>query len=233
MKFILVISTAILSLAACSMRGGSGNIVTEQRQTAAFTGVKASGGFEVEIVPSGSLKLTIEADDNVIGDIVTKTEGDVLHIKMRSGLNWNNFHAKIYISAPGINLLETSGGAEAKVNGTLKSDEHVKLQASSGSSIKANIDAPSAAAGVSSGGDIEVSGRTQSFEANASSGSEVDAEKLLTETTVAQASSGGSISVHASVRLNGQASSGGTIRYRGNPQVSKQESSGGSISKED
>ena len=108
MKFILVFITTILSLAACTFRSGSGNIVTEQRQTAAFTGVKASGDFEVEIVPADNLKLTVEADDNVIGDIITKTEDNMLQIKLRSGLNWNNFHAKIYISAPGIRLIAVS-----------------------------------------------------------------------------------------------------------------------------
>ena len=66
-----------------------------------------------------------------------------------------------------------------------------------------------------------------------SSGSEIDANKLLSNDINAKASSGSSIDVHPLVSLTAKASSGANIDYEGNPKiVHKTATSGGSIDRE-
>ena len=67
----------------------------------------------------------------------------------------------------------------------------------------------------------------------ASSGSEINATKLLANEITADVSSGASINIHPIVSLTGQASSGGEIRYHIQPKtIQKKTSSGGSIRQE-
>lgn len=57
---------AILLFSACRYKSGSGNIVTEVRETGSFTGIRVSGGFEVELRHAGNEEVIVEADDNII-----------------------------------------------------------------------------------------------------------------------------------------------------------------------
>lgn len=232
MKFLLFSFALAVTFASCSYRSGSGNIVTQQRTLNEVKAIEAGGPFDVEIVPGSPAKLVVEADDNVIDDIETSSSNGTLRIRMRNAVSYNNIHAKIYLTAPAIRSISSSASAEVDVNGILKSNDKITLKASSGSDIDARVDAPEAEANASSGGEIHVKGRTRILDAQASSGSSINAEDLLTEETKAQTSSGASVHVHASLKLNAQASSGGSVNYRGNPTVSKQESSGGSVSKD-
>jgi hypothetical protein len=62
---------AILLFSACRYKSGSGNIVTEVRETGSFTGIRVSGGFEVELRHAGNEEVIVEADDNIIKYINT------------------------------------------------------------------------------------------------------------------------------------------------------------------
>ena len=231
MKNILLIILMIGALASCRFTSGSGDIVTSNRNIEDFRSVSAGGGFDVEIRTGSNYKVMVEADDNLIEDIETTVEGGQLKIRMKKNLNVRNAHLKIFVTAPSITNIESSASADIVVAGNLQADETIRFKASSGSSIKASIDAPAAEADASSGAQIDIDGRTRNLDVQASSGADVDADKLLSENTTAQTSSGGTADVHASVTLHAKASSGGTVNYRGVATVVKKENSGGSINK--
>lgn len=231
MKNILALIVLMSLLSSCRFTSGSGDIVTSNRNTSDFKSVSAGGGFDVEIRTGSNYKVMVEADDNLIDDIETTVEGGQLKIRMRKNLNVRNAHLKIFVTAPSITSIQSSASADIVVAGNLRADETIRFKASSGSSIKASIDAPATEADASSGAQIDIDGRTRNFDVQASSGADVDADKLLSENTTAQSSSGGTADVHASVTLHARASSGGTVNYRGAATVVKKENSGGSINK--
>lgn len=229
MKNLALIIAVICIASACRFKSGSGNIITQERSTGNFTGVSAGGGFEVTIRKGNETKVVVEADDNIINDIKTTVNNGQLRISLTDGFNFNDVHMKVFITAPEINKIHSSASAEIEVTDQLNSDEKIELDASSGSNIKASLNAPAAEAEASSGAEITVTGRTKNFTAKATSGASVNASGLLSENTMADASSGGKAEVHASVDLNAKASSGGSVEYRGAAKVSKDESSGGSV----
>jgi hypothetical protein len=231
MKKTLLVGLLGLSMASCRFTSGSGDIVTSTRNTGSFSGVSAGGGFEVEIRTGSPHKVVVEADDNLLEDVETSVEGGRLRIRMKKGVNARHAHLKVFITAPSITNLQSSASADINVIGTLSSDKTIVVNASSGSSIKADLDAPAVEADASSGSQIDLTGRTRSFDGQSSSGASIDAEELLSENTRAETSSGASLHVHASVELNAKASSGGTVKYRGPASVVKKESSGGNIEK--
>lgn len=227
---ILFLLFTISYITSCRYKTGSGNIISEKRNISSFTGVNISGGFDVEIRKGEITEVKIEADDNIIKDIETRVEGDELKINYEKNTNLRDVHMKIFITAAEINHIKASASADIVVKNQLTSTRKISIQSSSGSTINAAIDAPEVMANCSSGADIVLSGRTKTFTADVSSGASIKASGLMSESTIAEASSGASANVHASVNLKASASSGGNIHYKGGGAVSKNESSGGSVS---
>jgi hypothetical protein len=233
MKKILLILWVVFFVTACGYKSGSGVIVSETRNLGSFTAVNVGGGFEVEIKLGNNPKLLVEADDNIINDIETRVDNNQLKISMRDGISYNNVHMKIFITAPLINKISSAASADVKVKDELTADDKIIIRASSGSSIIARLNAPAADVDASSGAEIDLAGRTKNLEVQASSGASIDADELLSENTNAQTSSGATVKVHASVKLDAKASSGGSVSYRGAATAVAKESSGGVIDKKD
>lgn len=231
MKNILLVVLSICLLQSCEVKTGSGNIERQDRKLNEFHSVHVGGSFDVVIRHGNNYKVTIEADDNILEDIETDISGGRLKIEYRDNVNISNADVKIYVETPELTSVNASASADVKVEGVLSSGKTLKFHASSSASVEAEVDAPAVEADASSSGKITLKGHTKDLDTQASSAGEIEADELLSENTKAQASSGASINVHASLKLNGQASSGGSINYRGDPTVSRQESSGGSISK--
>lgn len=231
-RIILLILVFGTLLPACRFKSGSGNIISETRSLPAFTGIAVSSGIEVELKSGTSASVIVEADDNVIESIETTVNNGQLTIRARS-MNFNNVHMKVLISAAGITRLKASGGAEIQVKDKLVSDTKIDCQASGGASIEGYLDAPELSIDASGGADITLAGRTRDLVVEASGGASINAEKILSEQTKANVSSGASAHVHSSVSLDAHASSGGELYYRGGGTLIKSESSGGTVERDE
>jgi Putative auto-transporter adhesin, head GIN domain len=221
----------IVSLFSCQYKSGSGDIVTETRKLKDFKKLNVSGGFEVEVKKGNAFNVSVEADDNIIGDIETIVENDQLKIFLENGFNYRDIHMKIFITAPFLEKINSAASADIKLDDEMDSDNAISLNASSGSSIKGAVIAPDISVDASSGAEVNVTGRTKNLDVQVSSGATVNAADLLSENTTAKTSSGATAKVHASVKLDAKASSGGSINYRGEANAVVKENSGGSITK--
>jgi len=231
MKQLLVFILAGLLLSSCHRITGSGNIISEKRNTGGFTGIKTSAGIDVELKMGDATEVILEADDNILKYIETDVRDGILRIRFEDGLSLSSTHVKAYVTAPRITSLRASSGASIIVQDGLKLNEKLSLSVSSSGKIVADVDAPEIKATASSGATIELSGRTREYNADASSGASIKSGGLLSERTIAEASSGADVTVHASINLEARASSGADIRYRGGANVQKTVSSGGSVLK--
>jgi len=232
-KSILVCS-AFMLLVSCQFNGikGSGNVTTENRPIAEdFTSIKVEKGLDVVLEQSNSKSITVIADDNVHKHIKTSIENGVLTITsdVTSYLNVNS--KKIVVSTPIIENIKVSSGASLNSKNTIKSNK-IAIKASSGATINIEVESENALCEVSSGSDMKISGKAIALETAASSGSSLDAEKLVSNQIIASASSGSNIDVYPLVSLKAVASSGGLISYHNVPKnLNKKSSSAGSIEK--
>jgi hypothetical protein len=226
-----IISFAIVCFfTACTIKTGSGNIQVENRNTDMFTSIDIGGDLDVEIKKGANSAVSVEADDNLIDDVVTTASNGQLKVHLKSGVSYRDLHIKLIITTPmQVEKISSSASARVMANDLVKWGDKIYLSASSGSSIKATVDAPNIEGEASSGADLELNGRTRVLKLEASSGATLKAMGLLSENTVVNVSSGANATVHASVMLDAKASSGATVSYKGNPSVSKKESSGGSV----
>jgi len=232
MKNLLILAAIIFSVSSCTHIEGSGNIVTEKRQTGDFKGISVGGSFEVEL-KTGPTSVEVEADDNLIKLIETRVSGDILKIEMKEHFSINNGHYKVYITAPEIRTIKCSGAANVKALDVLKSNSKISIDASGAGNVKAEIDAPEVETEASGAGDIELSGRTREYNAKASGSGNIKSSKLLSENTEAEARGAGSVHVHSSVSLQANASGAGSVYYRGGGSVKQSVSGAGSVKSEE
>ena len=223
---------AIFAFCSCHHESGSGNIITEKRQTGNFTGISASAGIEVEL-KEGATAVSVEADDNLMRFVKTTVEGNTLKIYIGENVSLNDTHIKVMVSAKGIKMLEASSAAEINAKDVLTGVDKITIEGSSAGKVEAEVDAPSVNIESNSAADVHVKGKTKTLDASCSSSGKIDANDLLSENTKVEASSGAEADVHSSVSLNADASSGANINYRGGGNVVKNTSSGGSIDKKD
>jgi len=239
-KFVITAAIALL-FASCdnvNFSGGpsvkgDGNVVTENRNVNnEFTSVEASRALEVEIEQSNQKSITVVADKNLQNHISTQIENGVL--KITTDVNIKDAESKkVIVKMPRIEALQASSAARILVKNTIRTND-LSLSSSSASAIEASFEGESLSAETSSAGNIKISGKALKFEANSSSGSILDAEKLLANDITADASSGSGIDIHPLANLEAGASSGGRITYHNKPKnnIVKKSSSGGSINEE-
>lgn len=226
LSFILLAFT----FCGCVEHTGSGKLVQKNIEGETFNEIDISGPYEVDIIEGNTCSVVIESDDNIIGLTDVYVNGNTLMAKIKEG-TLNNAHLKLMITLPELHSIK--GSASAAIHADLfTSKEKLEISLSSSASLKGNIDVPETVLKASSGSTIKLDGKTRTLKVNASSSGEVDAIRLLSETTTVNASSGASVAVYASVGLKADASSGADIVYSGNGVVDKNTSSGGSVEKQ-
>jgi hypothetical protein len=229
MKQLLFCCLVLAVFSSCDQRTGSGNIVTEKRQTGNFTGIKVGGAFEVEMKSGPVTEVVVESDDNIIQYIETKVSGDVLEIKTNHSMGFSNAHYKVFITAPEINSLDISGAANVKAKDQLKSSRKISFETSGAAEVVASVDAPEVEVDISGAGNIELSGRTRNYKAKITGSGDLKSGDLQSENTDVDVSGAGSANVHASVSLKADASGAGNISYKGGATVQQKTSGAGTI----
>ncbi len=189
----------------------AGTAFAEPRDHSGFTRVAASAGTDVTVTvgPGFSVDVTGPGADRV----VTRVSGETLVVERRSGWSWGTQRADVRVTMPRVEGLAASSGADLVVSGVNGGD--IELDSSSGA-------------------DLRVSGRCESFRADASSGADIHAQDLRCVNGSVDVSSGADARVFASGRLNVDASSGGGVVAYGDPGIGDIDlSSGGSLRRAD
>lgn len=233
MKHFFILLCTVFTLVSCDQTTGSGNIVTETRNTGSFDAISVGGSFDVEVKMGDAMSVVVEADDNIMKYIETKVSGNTLKISTEGLHSFSDVHMKVYVTVPVLTAVSASASAEVVGENILTNADKLVFKASSSASIKAEVNAPDIVTDANSSASITLRGKTKNHKTEASSSAEINAFELLTENTTANVSSSANIEVHASVSLNAHASSSGSVEYKGAATVTKSENSSGTVSKKE
>ena len=233
MKHFFILLCTVFTLVSCDQTTGSGNIVTETRNTGSFDAISVGGSFDVEVKMGDATSVIVEADDNIMKYIETKVSGNTLKISTEGLHSFSDVHMKVYVTVPVLTAVSASASAEVVGENILTNADKLVFKASSSASIKAEVNAPDIVTDANSSASITLRGKTKNHKTEASSSAEINAFELLTENTTANVSSSANIEVHASVSLNAHASSSGSVEYKGAATVTKSENSSGTVSKKE
>ncbi|MDQ2720183.1 MAG: DUF2807 domain-containing protein [Bacteroidota bacterium] len=226
MKNFITLLSASLIFISCNEISGNGNVQTEKRNISKIHGIHMSGSIDVEIKSSEDYSLSVEDDANLIPYIVTDVEDGILNIHYKENYNLDNNHAKVYVSAPSLDKIITSGSGDIKGNGTIKNSSKIDFDLSGSGDVEAQVDAPSIKVTGSGSGNIKLAGKTKDFNCEVSGSGDVNCGGLQSENATVSISGSGNAHVFASVHLTASTSGSGDIFYLGNPQSPETHTSG-------
>ncbi|MFL9830902.1 head GIN domain-containing protein [Flavobacterium sp. ST-87] len=221
----------------------SGNITHETRHlNEDFNKINVSSGINVIIEQSDNTEITVITDEDFQKKIKTKVENGTLYVSNTTNTTTFKFFGykrtrihdaatkKVIIKLPVIHKLEANSASKIENKGILRGD-HIALKSSAAAEIKLNLEFEKIESESSSAGKIDLKGMALDLLTYTSSAAKTDAEDLLVNNIIAEASSGSKINVYPIVSLKAKASSGSKITYYNKPQqIEKTTNSGSKIS---
>ncbi|MEO6452582.1 MAG: head GIN domain-containing protein [Ginsengibacter sp.] len=231
-KYLIFILAAFI-FCSCDHMDGSGNIKTEKRNVSRFNGVQGSGSMDIEVSNGDKFSVEVEADDNILEYVITEVDDDMLDIHFKQRMSFNNVHAKVYVTAPGLKRLFIRGSGNISSKNTIKNTESLTTKISGSGNINADVDAPRIKADISGSGNLSLQGRCKSFEGSISGSGDLKCKNLLSENATVSIFGSGTAHVFASVHLKASTTGSGDIYYSGNPSSPETSKTGsGSIQAE-
>ncbi|BDD05213.1 head GIN domain-containing protein [Aureibacter tunicatorum] len=192
---------------------GSGNVISETREISSFSGVKASGMFEIFYTQNDDVSLEVKSDDNLLQYIKTEVKNGTLIIKFEKDISLKkSTKMDIYISSPEMNSITQEGICKFTCQNNLKADE-LKV--------------------VNEGmGKIKLVGDAQSLIINNEGMGNIEASELKSMNVNIKNEGMGKIVVNATNELNVNNEGMGKVRYISEPsQISVQNEGMGSVRK--
>ena len=196
------------------------------REIKPFTSIEVSDGIDVFLSQGAAGPLVVEAQERLVDDLITETEGDVLKIYFDRSISFVR-KARVYVTVPEILKINTSGGSDLEAERVIRGKELV-IESSGGSDIRIEVDVTNLGIKASGGSDIYISGKAEQLVARTSGGSDLHGFDLTVHRAKLESSGGSDIKIHVLDALTAMASGGSDIIYRGNPSEVKIESSSSS-----
>ncbi len=208
---------------------GNGNLKTESRQVGTFTGIKVSGGFDVELKQGNQQSLKLEVEENLMDQVKTEVKNGVLHIYTTGSINAQK-GMRAFVTVKQLDQLAISGGVNVKGLSTFKTSEF-KMDLSGGSNVTLALDVNKLDADMSGASKVSLTGRANDVKMDMSGASNVDAQKLTAKNVYIDASGASKIKVTANDKLDINASGASHILYAGKPSITTNTSAASRISK--
>lgn len=207
---------------------GHGRVVTRDRKTDSFTGIKVSSGIDVYLKQGNNESVSVEADENLHEYILTEVRNGILNVYSEYNIR-DAEKKRVYVTVKEVNSIKTTSAGDVYGESPINCD-NLKLEASSAGDIKLDVTAKMIDVDISSSGDISLTGETDKLRADLSSAGDLKAYDLMAREADVSVSSAGDADVNVSERITARASSAGDINYKGDPKyVDANSSSAGGI----
>ncbi|MDQ2752851.1 MAG: DUF2807 domain-containing protein [Bacteroidota bacterium] len=237
MKQLLLLIASSFLFFSCDFMGGervngNGNETTENRNVTDFKNVASSAPADVVLTQSPDYKVQVKGDENLLGYIITETDGNTLKIKVKQGYNLRpQKHLEILISAPQFTNISSDGSGNVTSVNTLSNSDKMTFELSGSGNVEAKIDAPSVESHTSGSGDISFSGKTGDASLSVSGSGNIHCLGLTTENASITINGSGNADVYASKQLDIHVNGSGDVRYKGGASVNSHINGSGSVSK--
>ncbi len=220
-------------MAGCGVVGpdvkGSGNIESEARQVAPFSGVDVEGSADVTVTYGTEQSVTITTDDNILPIITTEVSNGVLTIDSKESYSTRH-GVKVAVTIPLLESVEINGSGDVVVEGTQLENrpvESFRIEIDGSGNVRVpQLNAAKARAQIDGSGDITLGGTGGTLEAEIDGSGDINAEEFRVLNAVVRVEGSGDIRVYATESLEASVSGSGDIYYRGDPKVVQKSISG-------
>ncbi len=244
----LFVLLGFVSLAtACVSREHHASFPAQERSTVgAFSAVRSDGPVDVRIavIANAQPSVKVACDPKVIGNIVTRVEGDALIIESKNLDGWHiHFFSSeepydrcvvdvtaptlVSVSAHGsgdvsvrgetaLSELATYGSGDVAVDSVTSARLHIETAGSGDVKLHA-LQTSDLRAETSGSGTIQVAGSAEEITLRTNGSGDIDADSLTSAVAHITTSGSGDVSVFATRRIEAQGSGSGDLRVHGRP----------------
>lgn len=230
---LLLLAFFSIALTSCDKEivSGSGVIITETRQVAAFSDVEADGSFRVHLRYGTNGPVEVTADDNVMRVIDTYVSGSTLHLRIKSGVKLHTSRdIDIYVTSAQYYGVSFSGSGSVESLDTIRTNRFSYKMDGSGNA-RFRIVADRLDTEVNGSGNIQLFGSATSYHSEIKGSGDVSGLDLnCQDADIAVKGSGNhTLSISHSLDVNIRGS--GNVRYKGAATVNSDVQGSGKVIK--
>lgn len=227
MKNLFLLAILLLSLVACSEKKQEGvepKRRTEIREARNFSHIDWTGTGNLFISQGNKEEIKLEANEDVLPDIITEVKDGTLHIEqkpqswIRNFLTETNFNA--YISFKNIESISLAG------KGTLKGEKEIQsknltIKVSGSGNVDLALETENLTAIGMGSSNYHLKGKTDEQNVQINGSGIYNAAQLLSQKASIDIRGSGEANVNVQNQLNVIITGKGTVRYIGKPQISQ------------
>ena len=188
---------------------GSGRIATQNRNVSVCSSVNIRYAGNVYLTQDSTQAVRIDADDNIIDDVITQGENGVLSVGLQSG-RYKDATIRIYVTLKTIKGISIDGAGNVTVQNQIAGDQLSCI--------------------INGAGDIYLNGNYNKLSCLINGAGNINAFDLIAKSCTANVSGTGNCSVNVTESLDASIQGIGNIIYDGNPTVKSSISGIGRIS---
>lgn len=225
-QFTMILRSMFLlaSFNSCSKIDINSPIVEEDRTLSTFSQITSKIAGDVILVQDNNQKVTVQAQENIIDDLITEVTGGHLNIYMNNRPKiTGGKHFKVYISVPKIDklVLEGSGNIEAQneistndnLDLVLKGSGNIELQSLACKEVNAEL---------SGSGKLNIyGGNANQIHSKLKGSGNFNAAHFTVNEAWINLSGSGNATLRITDYLDAKLTGSGNIYYYGNPRVKK------------
>lgn len=235
-----IVAAAVVIVAAAGWFGvgygltrGVGAVVSEERVVGDFRKIDVEGEGSLVITEGDVTQVRIDAPRNILDRLLTRVEGDTLHIRPKRSWLWLGLlpggdNIVYQVTIPRLAAVEVSGAIEVRSLTELDTDQ-LLVRSSGSCTIELNVRVDEVELDASGSTDVVLRGAATSLTLNSSGSTKIEARALVTETASIDCSGSSVIDVNVNRELRVKASGSSVVSYIGRPRVTQQISGSGEV----
>lgn len=226
-SLVVILLLAMGTVQTVCAKTQSKKTISRNYDVSAFHSIETDIVGNIVFTQSPSVTVRAEGHQESVDNLIVRSEGGILTLKMREKLRWNFFSRRkkqkltVYISSPDIKRLESDGVGNVCLDGRIET-ENFHIDSDGVGNIEAlQLFCQNLTINSDGVGNIRLSGKAHSAEYCSDGVGNIKAEDFDAENLIVKSSGVGNVRCRASQTIELHGSGIGNISYYGNPSVKK------------
>ena len=207
--------------------GGSGKVVTEQREVDEFSSLALKGPGKVFLSQGEQCSIEIRTDDNILPLIQTTVNGQELTIE-HENYNLKPTTLAFFVTVRRLNGVSIAGSGDV-IGKSRFVLESLSAGISGSGDMSLEVEAARVESSVTGSGSIVLAGSSEFHKAKITGSGEIDAGAMKSRKAHVSITGSGDCMVHCSQALDAEITGSGDVYYTGRPQVNSRIKGSGEV----